>query len=179
MIAPLAALLWTGAVHTGAARTRDVRAIAPVKMVNGCPDLGDAGLDYDRHVVRNPQVRRQLEALRCGLTLEGFPPGVVDVVVSGGDSFVGRDGRVYSASTGRPISQRKRNSAHNVQNGARAIDLWRDGRINDKQFYAVMKKYTAFRSPEGHGPRHRHLSLGRDFDCPREICVRRIHSAPH
>jgi hypothetical protein len=163
--------LWAGAVNSGAGEPQAMLSIQAVPMVDGCPDLGGWGLDYGDYVVRNPEVRRNLERLRCGLTLEGYPPGLVDLVVSGGESFVGHDGRVYSVTHGVRIPQRRSNSAHNVELGARAVDLLRTGQLKDRQFYTVMNKYTAFRSPHGHGRRHRHLSLGRDYDCPKEVCA--------
>lgn len=165
-----ASVLWAGSVLSDSAEPQAVQALVPVRMVNGCPDLGGLGLDYNHYVVRNPAVRRNLEALRCGLTLEGYPPGLVDVVVSGGESYIGADGGVYSLTSGAPISQRRLDSAHNLEAGARAVDLLRTGNLDDARFYAVMNKYTDFRSPRGHGEHHRHLRLGSAYACPKTIC---------
>ncbi len=166
-----AGLLWVGSVSSGAGEPQATLSIAAVAMVDGCPDLGDWGLDYRDYVVRNPEIRRHLARLRCGLTLEGYPPGLVDLVVSGGESYIGADGAVHSVTSGVSIPQRQNNSAHNVEHGARAIDLLRTSTLSDRQFYSVMEKYTAFRSPRGHGERHWHLSLRRSYDCPKTVCT--------
>lgn len=157
--------------HPEANRVTDFDSIVPVPLENGCPALGGLGLNYGGMVVRNPAVRRNLEALRCGLTLEGYPPGIVDVVVSGGESYVGADGKVYSLSHESMVDERRPNSAHNVERGARAVDVLRSGGISDREFYSIMERYTEFRSPHGHGLRHRHLSLGWQHDCPPALCT--------
>lgn len=167
-------VLWAASVQPGAGSEYSVTELVAVPMVNGCPDLGGAGLDYGRMVVRNPSVRRNLKALRCGLTLEGYPPGIVDIAISGGESYTA-NGRVYSLSDGATIEGRKPSSAHNLEHGARAVDLWRSGNLADAQFYRIMGKYTAFRSPRGHGERHRHLSLGWQYNCPADKCSRPDH----
>lgn len=160
-----------GAAGTGAAR-------------QACPVDAPGRVDYDDKLVRNPYVRRNLEALRCGLTAEGYGPGVVEVVVSGGESYVGRAGLVYSNTNHSRIAPRNRRSAHNVENGARAVDIWRKPGITDREFRRVLARYTEFVSPVGHGRQHWHLRLpGKQWDCPASVCsrepaARRVSNSP-
>jgi hypothetical protein len=129
---------------------------------------------YEGNVVRNPHVRRNLEALRCGLSREGYPPETFDLIVSGGESYVGGKGRVFSVTNRQQIEPRNRRSAHNVENGARAVDIWRSPGISDAAFRRVLARYTSFVSPIGHGREHWHLRLpDRGFDCPTQLCVLR------
>lgn len=140
--------------------------------VAACAVSAPGQVEYDGYRVRNPYVRRNLEALRCGLTAEGYSPDVVGLVVSGGESYVSR-GRVLSLSNHTRIAPRNRRSAHNVENGARAVDIWRKPGISDREFRRVLSRYTDFVSPVGHGRRHWHLRLpGKQWDCPASMCSR-------
>ena len=49
--------------------------------------------------------------------------GAGDSVVTGGDSYVGADGKVYSHSTGKLIRGRGSRSFHNDNRGNRSVDI--------------------------------------------------------
>lgn len=157
---------------------------APPAKVGACTVAEPGRVNYDDQRVRNPYVRRNLEALRCGLTAEGYSPDLVELKVSGGESYVGRAGVVYSNTNHSRIGPRNRRSAHNVENGARAVDIWRKPGISDREFRRVLARYTDFVSPIGHGRQHWHLRLpSHTFDCPASICsrepkARRVSNTP-
>jgi hypothetical protein len=167
--AVLGALLLAPA-HAGdlAIQTEALVAVNQVVRDDGA-GCQSAAVNYHGLVVRNPYVRRNLEALRCGLIREGH--GGVEVVVSGGESYVGPAGRVISVSNHENIEPRNRRSAHNVENGARAVDIRRDPGLSDAAFRAVLRRYTAFVEADHHYSGHWHLRLpARSWDCPARAC---------
>lgn len=155
-------------IHAGATQAAPAHPGA-----RSCTVAEPGRVNYDDKLVRNPYVRRNLEALRCGLTAEGYSPDVVELEVSGGESYVGSAGLIYSNTNHSRIAPRNRRSAHNVENGARAVDVWRKPGISDREFRRVLARYTDFVSPVGHGRQHWHLRLpGREWDCPASVCTR-------
>ncbi|MGN7726481.1 RHS repeat domain-containing protein [Luteimonas sp. 22616] len=122
-------------------------------------------------VQRNENVKSQIETLRSAMDLNGHK--AAPLIVTGGESHVANDGRVRSVTDGSVISNRKSNSAHNVENGSRAIDL-RAITISHKEFMSIVRAYTEFtNNTNDYRDRHEHLGLPNrsEFSCSPGTCI--------
>jgi hypothetical protein len=160
---------------TGGKFANGARSSAIGQAFNG-NSLIQKEVDYNGQTHRNIKVRYELNKLRAGLDVEGYSE--VDVTVTGGESYYDPENKqVVSMSTGDVINNRGKNSAHNLQKGARDVDLRATDSsvISDEKFKAIVNKYTDFsRAGNGYSDRHWHLGLPnyRKNYCPRLVCSR-------
>jgi RHS repeat-associated protein len=116
------------------------------------------------HILQNIHVLMNLEQLRKGLIEEGYLADGDDLLVTGGDSYIDEERVVRSLTTGEPVvdedgNPRLADSAHNVSNGARAVDVAKIAGISDDIFWSVVSKYTSFARSSRDYDDHFHLRL--------------------
>ena len=92
----------------------------------------------DNYQLSNPAVRAEVEKLYGGLVDEVGHTNF-EFKITGGDRYLGADGKIYSSTDNSWISNSKATSKHLIKNGARAVDLRIRG-ISEKTFYQVLDK---------------------------------------
>jgi hypothetical protein len=124
--------------------------------------VGNQGrnLNPDGYVFNNPQVPENVQKLHDGIAGE---LGTADFVfqVTGGDRYIGPDGRIYSATDGSLISASSLTSPHLIERGARAADLRVDG-VPNEVFDRVLRTQTDFlpaNTIRGYDDGHTHVAL--------------------
>lgn len=128
-------------------------------------------LDYNGEVENNPWVRIELYELRVALDSNGFQS--VSIIVTGGESCWNPiTNEAISLTDGSVIQYRAQTSAHNIENGARDVDIRETPGISDSKFEEIVREYTEFnRITNEYTDGHWHLGLPRQFNCPAGTCV--------
>ena len=135
------------------------------------PSTTRGELNFDGYVVRNPAVRENLQRLRTAMDAEGNKGTSLNV--TGGESYQAADGRVRSVTNDSVISNRRSNSAHNIENGARGVDL-RATTMEHKKFMQIVRAATDFtNNTNAYEDRHEHLGLPNTTEnwCPAGVCA--------
>ena len=128
-------------------------------------------VDENGQVITNPAVRENLDKLAHGLDAEGYTD--TSVVVSGGSSKWNAELQApVSMVDGLVIPGRRKDSAHNLVNGARGVDI-RGRALNDIDESIFNKnvtkctKFNAVTDFDDYSDGHIHLGLPRSFSCYR------------
>ncbi|QSX80000.1 RHS repeat-associated core domain-containing protein [Lysobacter solisilvae] len=122
-------------------------------------------------VQRNEAVKSNIATLRAAMDIKGLK--AVPLIVTGGESYVAKDGRVRSVTDGSLIPNRLSTSAHNVENGSRAIDL-RAPSMPHGQFIHIVTEFTEFtNNTNDYADMHDHLGLPNrpEFNCSSSVCT--------
>lgn len=122
-------------------------------------------------VQRNDAVKTNISTLRAAMDIKGHK--ATPLIVTGGESHVANDGKVRSVTDGSHIPNRLSNSAHNVENGSRAIDL-RAISMPHAEFMSIVIGFTDFtNNTNDYGDKHEHLGLPNrpGFSCSSSICT--------
>lgn len=128
-------------------------------------------INQNGKVQRNDAVNSNIKTLRAAMDMKGYK--ATPITVTGGESHVDSDGKVKSVTDGSVIPNRKENSAHNVENGSRAVDL-RATTMPHKEFMGIVRKFTDFtNNTNDYGDKHEHLGLPNspEFSCSTSVCV--------
>jgi len=95
-------------------------------------------LNPDNFQLSNPTLRAEVENL-YGSLVEEVGHTNFEFKVTGGDRYIGSDGKIYSSTDNSWVQNSKISSKHLIKNGARAVDLRIRG-ISEKTFYQVLDK---------------------------------------
>lgn len=121
-------------------------------------------------VQRNEAVKSNIQRLRAAMDMKGYKG--VPLIVTGGESYVADDGKVRSVTDGSVIPNRLSNSAHNVENGSRAVDM--RAMTPHAKLMSIVRQYTDFtNNTNDYGDRHDHLGLPnrQEFWCAPSVCT--------
>lgn len=144
---------------------------APAGPFEPQPTKGE--VNYAGYVQRNPAVRSNVSKLRAAMDQKGHKS--VPLTVTGGESHVANDGKVRSVTNNSVISNRLPSSAHNVENGSRAIDMRAMTDIPHAEFMSIVRNFTDFtNNTNDYADRHDHLGLPNraEFSCPSSTCTK-------
>ena len=116
-------------------------------------------------------VRDELVSLRIALDLNGYIN--VSIIVTGGEScWDPITKEAISLTDGSVIGNRTATSAHNIENGARDVDIRATSGIADDEFKKIVLENTLFnRITDDYMDKHWHLGLPRALSCPTGVCV--------
>jgi len=95
-------------------------------------------LNPDNYQLSNPAVRAEVEKLYGGL-VEEVGHTNFEFKITGGDRYIGSDGKVYSSTDNSWVQNSKMNSKHLIKNGARAVDLRIRG-LDEQSFYKALER---------------------------------------
>lgn len=116
-------------------------------------------LNPDGFVVSNPLVRVNTVALSVHLADQRGNEGF-ELRVSGGDRFIGEDGRHRSRTNGSVVGGSAPGSPHLEESGARAVDLRIRGVRDDVVDAAIAKtEFQPSSTRRGYPDKHTHVNL--------------------
>ncbi|OIQ17414.1 MAG: hypothetical protein BM556_11455 [Bacteriovorax sp. MedPE-SWde] len=139
------------------------------RYVNNDPinffDPSGLKVDYSLYILSNKKVKEELELINSHLIAQGFPDNSFVIEVTGGDSLI-IDGIVRSSTNGQPIvdsfgTSRAFNSAHNIINGARAVDVKFSGIPSVQTFLDAVSSSQFIPGSSNYSDGHIHLRLPR------------------
>lgn len=122
--------------------------------------------DLGKLKLSNKEVRQNLSKINQSLVDQGFDDDSFTITVTGGDSYIDSKNVVRSSTDNTLVidsngKARLLNSAHNIENGARAVDIKISGSVNTQRFLNTVKTSSDFvLNPKlKYSDRHIHLRI--------------------